>query len=175
MAAAPEVAWAIDPNPVPSVPKGDPAMLAAFARAAANLDEFLAKWRAEGFTVKIGLMDRSAAPGRAFVKPGASLAAPVEWFWTHNLRQNSDGFTAEIANDAEIVRNVSAGDTISFSRQDIADWMCFQDGKIVGDATACPGAGPSRGRRTTSNEGVARHQLRLTSKREQARSRCLTI
>jgi hypothetical protein len=83
-------------------------------RAAATLDGFLIKWRnpppgAEGFTVKIGLMDKSAAPGYALVKPGSAVAPPVEWFSTH-LKQNSNGFYAEMR------RNVSAGDTIRFTR-----------------------------------------------------------
>jgi uncharacterized protein YegJ (DUF2314 family) len=140
---APSAAFAIDPNPIPKVPKDDPAMLAAFARAAATLDEFFAKWRnpppgAEGFSLKIGLMDISAAPGYALVKPGADVEGPVEWFWTQNLRQDGDGFTAEIANDAELLHNVSGGDTIRFTRQDVGDWMYVQNGKIVGNATSCP-------------------------------------
>jgi uncharacterized protein YegJ (DUF2314 family) len=136
-------AFALDPNPVPKVPKGDPAMAAAFARASATLDGFLAKWRkpppgAEGFTVKIGLMDIAAAPGYALVKPDSSVAEPVEWFWTNALRQEGDGFTGEIGNDAELLHNVSGGQTVHFKQQDIGDWMYFQDGKIVGNATACP-------------------------------------
>ena len=136
-------AFALDSNPVPNVPKGDPAMSAAFAHAAATLDGFFAKWRnpprgAEGFTVKIGVMDTAAAPGYAIVKPDSPVANPVEWFWTSDLRQEGDGFVAEIGNQAELLRNVSGGETVHFKRQDIGDWMYFQDGKIVGNATACP-------------------------------------
>lgn len=136
-------AFALDPNPVPKVPKGDPAMSAAFARAAATLDGFFVKWRnpppgAEGFSVKIGLMDSAAAPGYAIVKPDSPVAEPVEWFWTNDLRQEGDGFVARIGNDAELLRNVSGGETVHFKRQDIGDWMYFQEGKIVGNATACP-------------------------------------
>ena len=61
-------ALASDPNPVPKVPTGDPAMEAAFAHAAAGLDGFFAQWRhpgpgARGFSVKIGLTDAAGAPG----------------------------------------------------------------------------------------------------------------
>ena len=132
-----------DREPVPLVPRGDPAMLAAFSRAAASFDEFLAKWRtpppgAEGFSVKIGLKDTSAAPGYATVRPPALVRDPVEWFWTSRLRRDGDSFTAEIDNDAELLHNVSQGATVRFTRQDIGDWMYLQNGKVVGNFTACP-------------------------------------
>ena len=136
-------ALATEPDPVPKVPKGDPAMSAAFARAAATLDEFFTKWRnpppgAAGFTVKIGLKDVATPPGFAIVRPDMPSAEPIEWFWMHDLRQDTDGFAAEIGNQADMLRNVSGGETVRFKRQDIGDWMYFQDGKIVGNATACP-------------------------------------
>ncbi len=34
--------------------------------------------------------------------------------------------------------NVTMGQTIHFTRADIGDWMYFQNGKIIGNATACP-------------------------------------
>jgi uncharacterized protein YegJ (DUF2314 family) len=143
LAATCSSAFALDANPVPKVPKRDPAMSAAFARATATLNEFLAKWRnpppgAEGFSVKVGLMDISAAPGYAIVRPNSGVSDPVEWFWTDGLRQEGEGFVAEIGNKADMLRNVSGGETVHFMRQDIGDWMYFQDGKIVGNATACP-------------------------------------
>jgi uncharacterized protein YegJ (DUF2314 family) len=135
--------FANDPNPVPKVPKGDPAMTAAFARAAAGLDEFFAKWRnppvgAERFSVKIGLTDAPGAPGYAIVRPGGGAPGFVEWFWTNHLRAEATGFSAQLSNEAESLHNVSFGQTIHFARQDIGDWMYFQNGKIVGNATACP-------------------------------------
>jgi uncharacterized protein YegJ (DUF2314 family) len=134
-------AFASDPNPVAKVPKGDPAMSAAFAKAAATLDAFLAKWRnpppgAERFSLKIGLVDTPDAPGYAVVRPGAPGA--VEWFWTNNLSLDGAGFSATLANDPDMLHNVSFGQVVRFTRQDIGDWMYWQDGKIVGNATACP-------------------------------------
>ena len=136
-------AFATDPNPVPKVPTGDPAMNAAFARAAAGLDGFFAKMRnpppgAERFTVKLGLTDAPGAPGYAIVLPGAGAAGPVEWFWTSNVHAEAAGFSGQIANDAEDIHNVKMGQTVHFTRADIGDWMYFQNGKIVGNATACP-------------------------------------
>lgn len=136
-------ALAKDPNPVTNVPTGDPAMNAAFARAAAGLDGFLTRWRnpppgAEHFSVKIGLTDAAGAPGYALVRPGSAAADPVEWFWTANLREEGADFSAQLANDPEDLHNVAQGQTVRFSRQDIGDWMYVQNGKIVGNATACP-------------------------------------
>lgn len=143
LAATCGAAFALDANPVPRVPKADPAMSAALAHAAATLNEFLAKWRnppagAEGFSVKIGLMDIATAPGYAIVSPDSGVSDPVEWFWTDSLRQDGEGFVAEIGNKADMLRNVSGGETVHFTRQDIGDWMYLQNGKIVGNATACP-------------------------------------
>lgn len=137
------VAIAGDPNPVPMVPKGDPAMSAAFARAAAGLDGFLAKWRdpppgSERFAVKIGLTDAPGAPGYVIVRPDGPATGQVEWFWASDLHAEGAGFSAQLSNDAENLRNVSFGQTIHFMREDIGDWMYFQNGKIVGNATACP-------------------------------------
>jgi uncharacterized protein YegJ (DUF2314 family) len=136
-------ALAGDPNPVTMVPKGDPAMTAAFAHAAAGLDGFLAKWRtpppgADRFAVKIGLVDAPGAPGYAFVLPGEGAASQVEWFWVIDLHSEGATFSGRIGNDPEWLRNVSGGQTIHFTRQDIGDWMYFQNGKIIGNATVCP-------------------------------------
>jgi uncharacterized protein YegJ (DUF2314 family) len=138
-------ALASDPNPVPKVPRGDPAMTAAFARAAASLDEFFAKWRhpppgSERFSVKIGLMATPDAPGYAIVRPDADTDTThrVEWFWANHLLVEGADFSAQIANDPEWLHNISLGQVIHFKREDIGDWMYFQNGKIVGNATACP-------------------------------------
>jgi uncharacterized protein YegJ (DUF2314 family) len=139
------LAFAQDPNPVPKVPKADPAMTAAFARAAAGLDGFFAKLSnppagAQRFSVKIGLSDTRADPGYAIVRPdkAATMPGPVEWFWVNTLRHDGAGFSGKIGNDADALHNVSFGQTIHFAKEDIGDWMYFQNGKIVGNATACP-------------------------------------
>jgi len=130
-------------DPAPLVPKDDSAMLAAFARAAAGLDDFLVRWRkppagTRSFSVKVGLIDTSKRPGYAVVRPGSSPGKFVEWFWMINLREEGAGFAAEIGNDIAYLHNVTAGKTIRFTRSDIADWLYSQDGKIVGNFTTCP-------------------------------------
>jgi uncharacterized protein YegJ (DUF2314 family) len=139
------MALASDPNPTPKVPRRDPAMTAAFAHAAAGLDEFFAKWRhpppgSERFSVKIGLANAPGAPGYAIVRPeqDAEETRRIEWFWANHLHVEGADLSADIANDPEWLHDVARGQTIHFKRQDIGDWMYFQNGKIVGNATACP-------------------------------------
>ena len=136
-------AFADDPNPVTKVPKGDPAMVAAFGKAAATFDHFLAVWRSpppggKGFSVKIGLVDAQAAPGYTLVAPGSGPRIGVEWFWTNELREEEGGYSARLSNDPEVVHNVRRGLRVRFTRADVGDWMYWRDGKIVGNATACP-------------------------------------
>jgi uncharacterized protein YegJ (DUF2314 family) len=138
-------ALANDPNPVPKVPMGDPAMTAAFAHARLGLEGFLLIWRhpppgADRFAVKIGLMDAPGVPGYVIVSPvdDATQNGRIEWFWVVDLHSEGAGFSGQIGNDPEWLRNVSSGQTIHFARQDIGDWMYMQHGKIIGNATACP-------------------------------------
>ena len=136
-------ACAGDPNPVPLVRKGDPAMSAAFARAAAAFDDFLAVWRrppddANGFAVKLGIVDAMDARGFAIVRPDSETTALVEWFWCGDLQGDGERFTARIGDEPESLRNVRYGQIVRFTRADIGDWMYWRGGKIVGNATACP-------------------------------------
>jgi len=136
-------AFAGDPNPVPLVRKGDPAMNAAFARAAATFDDFLAVWRrppadAKGFAVKLGIVDTKDAPGFAIVRSDSDTNAFVEWFWCGDLQGDGERFTARIGDEPEVVRNVRYGQIVRFTRADIGDWMYWRGDKIVGNATACP-------------------------------------
>ena len=117
-------------------------MSAAFARAAATLDGFLAQIArsaggAEGFSVKIGLIDTPGAPGYAVVRPGAPGA--IEWFWAgQSARRRRCLFRASLANDAERVHGVSLGQTIRFTREDFGDWMYLAGRQNRRNATACP-------------------------------------
>jgi uncharacterized protein YegJ (DUF2314 family) len=130
-------------DPVPLVRKGDPAMSAAFARAAATLDAFLAVWRrppsgASGFAVKIGLADGKDATGFVVVRPDSEATTFVEWFWCGELQGDGERFTARVHDEPESLRNVRYGQVVRFTRADIGDWMYWRDGKIVGNVTACP-------------------------------------
>ena len=71
------------------------------------------------------------------MRPNSATSAIVEWFWVNNLHADDAGFSGRLANDPESLHNVSLGQTIHFTKEDIGDWMYRQDGKIIGNATAC--------------------------------------
>jgi uncharacterized protein YegJ (DUF2314 family) len=121
------------------VPRQDQAMTAAFTKAHATLDDFLAKFAhppagTVRYAVKIGIED--TASGFAIIKPGGGVK--TEYFWVGDLQADGDRFTGFVHNDPEIVRNISLNQQIHFDRDDIADWVYFDRGKMKGNFTACP-------------------------------------
>ena len=126
---------------VVSVPTRDRAMMAAYAKAAAGFEDFLAAWRnppseATDFAVKVGLTDSNEEPGFAVIRPGSRHRGNIEYVWLENLKENGDGFTGQPVS-IEHLENIRLNDTVHFTKADIADWMYYLDGKVVGNATAC--------------------------------------
>jgi uncharacterized protein YegJ (DUF2314 family) len=122
-----------------NVPTGDAAMVVAYGKARAGLDGFLAKLSrpaagTNDYSVKVGLKDGPAPNGFSVV--GASEGG--EFFWIVNLRSTGNGYAGQIGNPPELVKNVKEGQTITFGRGDIVDWLYFDSGKLKGNFTACP-------------------------------------
>jgi len=154
-------------DPAPLVRKSDPAMSAAFARAAATLDAFLAAWRrrpagADRFAVKLGLADAPDGRGFIVVRPGSEATAFVEWFWCGELHGDGEQFTARVHKAPESLRSVRYGQLVGFTRADIGDWMYWRDGKIVGNGDRVSRARPRYGSRAARDERTVRNRLRLT-------------
>ena len=117
-----------------SVPDGDDAMEAAFAKARATLDDFLALLAKPPpntgvYTVKLRIVDpRSNA---------------VEFFWVGDLNRSGDSFSGRIDNTPRSVTNVREGQVVRFTRAEIYDWMYVDDNFInanrsmVGNFTLC--------------------------------------
>jgi uncharacterized protein YegJ (DUF2314 family) len=108
----------------------DPAMQAAYARAAATLDDALAVLAApaphqSGFSLKVGI----------------AQGATVEYVWIGDIVASSDGqaFEGRIANALRLVDHVRMGQQHRFGRGEIVDWMWVDRtaGRIVGNFTAC--------------------------------------
>ena len=111
-----------------NVAKEDPAMLAAFAKAKASLDDFLKK-------------AQNPAPntGNYFIKVGVIDGPDIEYFWIGEFEQANNKFTGVINNQPRIVENVEAGDDYAFNKDEIVDWM-YIDGKakrMHGNFTLC--------------------------------------
>lgn len=130
-------------EPMATVAHGDPAMAAAYQKAHATLDGFLATWRrpppgAGRFAVKVGIVDAVTPEGFLVVRPGEGRGRIVEYFWIGDLRETPGGFEGAIDNEPNDVHNVRSGQIIAFAKDEIADWTYFLEGKIVGNATTCP-------------------------------------
>ncbi len=111
---------------VVNVAKGDPDMLAAIGRARASLPQFLALAQApphgtSGYSVKIRVPEGTNA----------------EYFWINPFEQKDGKFSGRVNNRPRVVHNVTFGQTITFGRADIVDWL-YQDGdKMKGSYTTC--------------------------------------
>jgi uncharacterized protein YegJ (DUF2314 family) len=113
---------------VVAVEAEDPDMLAAFDKARATFDSFLALLRrppagAMGFAVKVKIVDGSK----------------VEYFWVNDLAQEGDVFTGAVNNEPNWVTTVRLGQRIRFSRAEIFDWMYVERTRrrMKGNFTGC--------------------------------------
>jgi uncharacterized protein YegJ (DUF2314 family) len=105
----------------------DPAMQRAIVLARQSLEGFLQTAKnppkgSDGFAVKTGVRDGDA----------------TEFFWVIDFTQKGDLVTGTLANTPRIVRNVRGGQSYSFSKSDIVDWM-YTDakGRMQGNLTMC--------------------------------------
>ena len=115
-------------NKVAMASVDDAAMLQAFAKAKSSLGAFLARVAAKDPLVQEPLVKLKVQDGDA-----------VEYFWIGSLSQESGGLKGTVKNDPEVVHNIKNGQTISFPRSQIFDWMYTDanSGKMIGNYTAC--------------------------------------
>lgn len=104
----------------------DPYMRTAFQKAHEGLDAYLAEWRhpAEGnadFAVKVGVTE----------------GADTEYFWISPFREDAGTYYGVINNEPSLVSIVKLGQEISFTKEQIVDWLYISNGKMVGNYTAC--------------------------------------
>ena len=108
------------------VEKDDPYMLKAFEKAKQTLIPFVKKYQ--------GTSDKQ----NYFLKVGIRDGENVEYFWVGNFSiLGENAFSGEIGNRPRLVQNVALGELVKFSRDDIFDWMYFEDNKMHGNFTAC--------------------------------------
>jgi uncharacterized protein YegJ (DUF2314 family) len=139
LAMLPALAWAsvapaqsitqrAERDEVVAVEAEDPDMLAAFDKARATLDSFLALLRspparAVAFAVKVKIVDGSK----------------VEYFWVNEIAQEGDGFAGAVNNEPKWVTTVRLGERIRFSRAEIYDWTYVDRARrrMKGNFTSC--------------------------------------
>lgn len=121
------------------VDQGDPTMARAFELAKAGVDDFLAKAEnpPEGtynYTVKIGIVDDGDSYRINSFSEG-SLSS--EFFWLSDIEKSENGYTARISNEPEMVEHIEMGQTIAFTKDDIADWFYMDEKGMTGNFTGC--------------------------------------
>jgi uncharacterized protein YegJ (DUF2314 family) len=107
---------------VTMVDKDDPDMLAAFAKARSETDNFIAIMIAgtgDSYSVKVAVTDNGQ----------------TEYFWLDGLTYANGVFSGTIDNDPELVKNVKMGQPINVKKEDIYDWLYMKDGKMYGNYT----------------------------------------
>jgi uncharacterized protein YegJ (DUF2314 family) len=113
---------------VARIEKGNPDMAAAFKKARGTLPQFLKLALApppnsRGFAVKIGIPydDRRNA----------------EFFWITPFKPQGDKYVGNINNTPRSAKTVKLGQTIEFTETEIVDWLYQENGRMVGNYTAC--------------------------------------
>ncbi|HEY0661385.1 MAG TPA: DUF2314 domain-containing protein [Lysobacter sp.] len=104
----------------------DPDMKEAFQQARRGLDDFLATWR----NPPAGVADFS-------VKVGVTEGENTEYFWISPFREESGAFVGIVNNSPQLVSSVDLGGEITFAKGQIVDWLYNDQGKMVGNYTAC--------------------------------------
>jgi uncharacterized protein YegJ (DUF2314 family) len=113
---------------VTTMSSNEPAMRAAFEKARAGLDGFLA------------LLDKPPPDTRLYsVKIAIRDGNVNEFFWLTDLTRSGDRFLGRLNNTPRSVKTVHEGQMLTFSREEIRDWMYVDDARqrMVGNFTLC--------------------------------------
>lgn len=113
---------------VVNVAKEDTAMLAAFSKAKAGLDDFLEKAK-----------NPEANTSNYFVKVGIQGGSDVEYFWIGDFENQGSVFKGVISNQARLIEGIDAGDEYEFNKEEIVDWMYVDMNKkrMFGNYSLC--------------------------------------
>jgi uncharacterized protein YegJ (DUF2314 family) len=115
----------VDRNGMARLERNDPIMAAAIRKARETLPDFLALVHSPRPTIT------SYA-----VKIGIPAGNDTEFFWISPFEERSRRFTGKINNTPKAAK-VKFGQMISFSQNDIVDWLYRENGGMQGNYTAC--------------------------------------
>lgn len=113
-----------DDTPVIYVPEDDPVMNAAIDKSRQTLDCFL--------NLVINHSSEISDPSlKVFIKDENG----AEHFWVRPFHFANNRFSGTIDNEPAIVKIVTYGQEIRFTRNDVTDWMYMKNGKTHGAFT----------------------------------------
>ncbi len=100
------------------------AMNQAMQQARDTLPQFIKAFKnptkdQTGFSIKVRVEDSNG----------------VEHFWTANLALLKEGFSAQIANEPQIVKSVQYAQKVIFQTSNVSDWMYYEKGVVQGGYT----------------------------------------
>ena len=116
-----------DENEIVWAHEEDPVMVEAIKQARVTLDSFLKKYQenipnVESYKLKVMLTDDNG----------------TEHFWVTPFRPaQNGGFEGILANEPRVVRTVTHGELIQFSKSMVSDWGYVENGKQIGSFTIC--------------------------------------
>lgn len=117
-------------DPVIGFSGDDPEMSAAIAEARTQLDVVLGQLVSPEGEIHPALNLKASLPV-------TQLDVEVEVIWVEALSLTEDGrFTGQLANDPSFMPGFSLGDTVTFARDQVADWSVLStDGRMYGHYT----------------------------------------
>jgi uncharacterized protein YegJ (DUF2314 family) len=104
----------------------NPAISAAVRQAQAGLTDFLKLAAAP----PAGTRDSRV---QVMVEDGYGIEA----FWITHFRPLEQGYIGEVANEPRVVKSVSWGQQLRFTREQVTDWGYLRNGRQVGSFTVC--------------------------------------
>lgn len=110
-----------------TIATADPKLKDAKARAVATVDDFL----------QVALSQKPGTSKHA-VKIPITDGQNTEVFWVNHITRQPDGrFSGRIDNTPTLVKTVKTGQTLSFSKDQIVDWVYMERGRMTGNFTIC--------------------------------------
>lgn len=113
------------PKPATLTNKNDDTQMEqAMELARSSFDDFLLRFRRprpgdSSFHIKVRIEDENG----------------VEYFWVGDLKLDAEQFSGKIANEPGIVKKVKMGQTYTFTRSEVSDWMYLSNGTMQGNYT----------------------------------------
>ena len=113
---------------VMSIKQGDAIMALAYKKARETLPDFLALVRAPRPTIK-GFAVKVPVP--------YGTGTDAEFFWISPFEERDGEFRGRINNEPRFAKSVKNGQIVAFDQSQIVDWLYHEDGRMVGNFTAC--------------------------------------